>query len=994
MAASVYATPPPDLSEEDTALSDASNSSQTNSSNNSQSQPKKRALSANSFLSTSTSPSIMTMCASTATDSSEFKKRRKQTTPIRISASVGGITTATDVSEIEQNGDNEAPSISPATVGCEKGQDKIEQISLANKPETILIPDSEAAIKLLQNQDEIKETNIKSPDSIKKEEIEWDGEIKRKFPTKPEDWLQLAGLTFPFPPEAASFLPQLSLLGVPPVPTYNGDGSQRSTMPRIFNPEAFCDLCNKEFCNKYFLKTHKANKHGIYESPVSSADLPSVNLNQLQISQTLFLQPQSQKISMGSQESSFPNFFEPTVYCDICLKKFNNVFAMRKHRGKVHEQIKNSSNGGAANESNEENVIKMPEGFREDYSVEQEDVSFTPQIRKLSPGLIQQARDANFAVDKLMRLGVLNPDAFCELCGKEYCNKYFLRTHKLKRHGIIPPPECELKEDRPSWHTIQTSPLNLIMADSKPNGELQKKKFKDELSDEDDEKESPKTLSQTDSEAISVDLQKLQSMIMHLNDLSAQRAVTCSICNKEFETHYMLHTHMLAEHSIENNNKNLSSPSANEMESCKHCDKQFANAFLLKQHLVEAHCENPSPPRDGFVTPDRPPLIGISVPPVVTTSDRRPSYTMTPTSSYCEICNKELCNKYFMKTHMQRMHGIEIENGAQIGGVVCNICNKELCSKYFLRVHKHNTHGIVEESSPLPQPRSQNGDSMDGGDSFSPASMTPEVSFKPGEVSDNRYFSHFTEVCTLCNRRFRSPKWLKAHLMSDHGKAGTDKFKELETKQNNFIKPTSPALKVPNGAFGLPSPDQNLLTKSALSLFTENAPSKLLFNHENTAPSSSSSGSSAVKGYQCSFCSFSTPILPFLFIHERSHSTLISSQSESAVSLAKDRFQPPFLPSNSSSEEPNSTLSASTPLSAQDPLVIKSPEFNILNEMANLTQRPAVYALPQEAGSYIMQSFFVKEKLEDSRFVPVIVFLPVKERITSPINVSFNLTPA
>merc|ERR1712020_603379 len=37
---------------------------------------------------------------------------------------------------------------------------------------------------------------------------------------------------------------------------------------QIFNPEAYCELCNKEFCNKYFLKTHKANKHGIYSEGV------------------------------------------------------------------------------------------------------------------------------------------------------------------------------------------------------------------------------------------------------------------------------------------------------------------------------------------------------------------------------------------------------------------------------------------------------------------------------------------------------------------------------------------------------------------------------------------------------------------------------------------------------------------------------------------------------------------------------------------------------
>merc|ERR1719211_992126 len=41
-------------------------------------------------------------------------------------------------------------------------------------------------------------------------------------------------------------------------PLRTGDRNQ------IFNIEAYCKLCNKEFCNKYFLKTHMANKHGIY----------------------------------------------------------------------------------------------------------------------------------------------------------------------------------------------------------------------------------------------------------------------------------------------------------------------------------------------------------------------------------------------------------------------------------------------------------------------------------------------------------------------------------------------------------------------------------------------------------------------------------------------------------------------------------------------------------------------------------------------------------
>ena len=44
---------------------------------------------------------------------------------------------------------------------------------------------------------------------------------------------------------------------------------------QIFNIEAYCKLCNKEFCSKYFLKTHMANKHGIYsDSQTSQSGAP------------------------------------------------------------------------------------------------------------------------------------------------------------------------------------------------------------------------------------------------------------------------------------------------------------------------------------------------------------------------------------------------------------------------------------------------------------------------------------------------------------------------------------------------------------------------------------------------------------------------------------------------------------------------------------------------------------------------------------------------
>lgn len=573
---------------------------------------------------------------------------------------------------------------------------------------------------------------------------------------KPEDWLaSLSNLPFAFPPEAAvmlsasGYLPQLPLLGVPNNPFASADGLPRSAAPplRIFNPEAYCDLCNKEFCNKYFLKTHKANKHNIYESATSSTETPTTSqLNQM--SQVFQMQqqqlvaaaaaqqqqmaspksPPTQSSSQSSQRqspsgASQSGAQENSVMCDICFKRYPTVMAMRRHRSKVHEiPPPNESNNDAkisTNTSSASTPITMPDGFREDFTIEQEDTTFTPQPRKLSPQSIQQAREANFSVEKLKRLGVINPEAFCEICCKEYCNKYFLRTHKIKRHGIFMPLDDAILKDGRSmanaaaaaasaWQLMQNAPLNLIMNNAEALNQLQNQRKKleageirklsiestdDELeqpnkkrklnendkklldeTDDVDEVENKSTDNQQDSENISVDLQKLQSMIMQLNDLNAQRPVMCGICGKEQENQFVLHTHMLTEHTNigDNNNGVKTSPSTSPVinqttESCKHCDKELPNAFALNQHLFEVHGISPtSPAREGFVTPERP-ISGMSLPPPAPNAqinERRP-YTITPTSSYCEICNKELCNKYFMKTHMQRMHGIEIENGGK-----------------------------------------------------------------------------------------------------------------------------------------------------------------------------------------------------------------------------------------------------------------------------------------------------------------------------------------
>lgn len=373
-----------------------------------------------------------------------------------------------------------------------------------------------------------------------------------------------------------------------------------------------------------------------------------------------------------------------------------------------------------------------------------------------------------------------------------------------------------------------------------------------------------------------------------------------------------------------------------------------------------------------------------------------------------------------------------------------------------MRVHKHNTHGIVEDGSPLPQPR-QNGDQVES--EPSPIFPSVDATLKSGEVPNdlsNRYFTHFAEVCPLCNRRFRGAKWLRTHLLADHGKAGTDKLREIEQQLATMPKQsTSPPIKIPNGAFaGLNPNDTGFMQKQAL----------------NTLFSVDESPGSKAKEYQCSFCSFSTPSYAFLYIHKRSlHAALmtnealaglnipgdnneLASQSESAVSIAKD--QPLAMKSsNESASVGNTPLStpATTPIPIQLPatestglntqnisslmhkdtsqlndmeMLLKdaSPEQkfkdeqqrqdqveaqNILAEMANITKRPTTYAIPQEfSNGMFMQSFLLEPIDNDetngpdnggnpkTRFVPSVVFLPVRERIVGKTTVSFSLTPA
>ncbi|XP_034170926.1 uncharacterized protein LOC117600067 [Osmia lignaria lignaria] len=870
-------------------------------------------------------------------DSTGPKKRRKQTTPVRFSSALmmSGVHEESNEDEDEEEDENsegklssQSPIPSQSSIRDENLNNEFRcqycgqffdsketlNVHLDNEHGSANQPSHQAqsgylnsAIKQEPSQQLDQSENPVNLLSVKNFAINWlatgphvQSHVQMQPqtedswpPTTPSQIASLPNhlqvLSSGFPGSLSQYLP------LPAFPLTDASPIARSsigpTPMRIFNPDAYCDLCNKEFCNKYFLKTHKANKHGIY------VDSPGPSTVDNNVPAPIYPANFSSNVVKLEPAATPPT---PSVACDLCQKRFKNEDSMRKHKQKMHTELLDQSQEPQINLSqNEEdtdasrsNFPNIETFFRQEYGVEQEDTSFMPAPRHLSPQSIQQARDSGFNADRLRRLGVINPDAFCEICCKEYCNKYFLRTHKMKRHGIIVQDNERSPSNpgsAPTWHQVQTSPLNLIVTESTSSTESNERPGDDyeckpcgirfqtidiyqthcRKMHESEEQQPPKqecaeleTPTDQRNDSISEDLQKLQTMLLQLNGLkSSKQGLSCNVCGKECENRAALHVHITTEHAPIHEDSTSSpqekSPLTVTSMFCTLCGKDYASQDALRRHIAEEH--QPPIPSTLPQTPTTAATTTNSNATNQSTSERKVT-SMTPTSSYCEICNKELCNKYFMKTHMQRMHGIEIENGAQIGGVICNICNKELCSKYFLRVHKHNTHGIVDENAPSSVKQETH-----------EATNVDDTALKPEQLGDlsHRYFTHFTEVCPICSRRFRSIKWLKAHLMGDHGKAGIDKWRDMEQHYQTTSRSGSRTTNTPKNT----QQSSNLKIPNGFEISQQLKPTDYsgLGNQVLSNLLGSSSEDQQLKNYRCSYCSFTTTVLPFLFLHERSH---------------------------------------------------------------------------------------------------------------------------
>ncbi|CAF1149737.1 unnamed protein product [Rotaria sordida] len=365
--------------------------------------------------------------------------------------------------------------------------------------------------------------------------------------------------------------------------------SNEQPLPLIVNQklsEDYCEICQKRFCNKYYLRKHKGECHGVYtdyikslqksanESPVKNNNtsrpmqVPSNNSNMLLINsfylptpptttdiKSIFPTTTTTTTTTSSSSSpppppplnNFPKVDTTKISsqrtirrCNVCQQEFRNKALLRMHMNTFHpnetnKKNLNNNNNTTTTNNNKQNIkqssiptLSLPPsnnlGFLQPY------VDTTSSLaHKLVAGQASQTsygilHDSYFCAKMADRV-------ICEICNKQVCNKYFLKTHKAKVHGII-----NGTNNISNGNTDNTPPTMV------PTNNLQQTLSTDII-------KSPTTENHQD-EQIENDTEHASPDSNEINELNIENTDTyCSICKKDFSTKYLYFFHMQTIHN-------------------------------------------------------------------------------------------------------------------------------------------------------------------------------------------------------------------------------------------------------------------------------------------------------------------------------------------------------------------------------------------------------------------------------------------------------------
>ncbi|VDN06245.1 unnamed protein product [Thelazia callipaeda] len=426
-------------------------------------------------------------------------------------------------------------------------------------------------------------------------------------------------------------------------------------------------------------------------------------------------------------------------------------------------------------------------------------------------------------------------DTYCEMCDKNFCNRYFLRTHKWKKHGIAfagknSPTECiaatlaapsipqNFALDLPTTSSgVNLSPAEIIAAlcnqsamdvsqISPPRSTLSQPTSvivnclsnadssaakRTRLNDDENKEEEEASLTCARSENIRIDEESnIANQLPNTDDLFAmiarqaqENAVTrellsslkqegiqpslqeqsysCEMCGQECDTRTTLQQHLILQHNILST---LLTPFQ--------LFQPLARLQPQQQQQQMQHQQNNSQAED--VDRSRSSTIVPTMLPSPIAASRQPKKSYSATGkNYCDVCNKEVCNKYFLRTHMLKMHGIVIDEHKTIianidtlekekSGTIafrCDICNTNVGqTRESLKQHKQEVHNVVS----LPTSRGHRG-SLSSNSSITSTSTCRGTA---EQSASNHLDSQLR--CPLCDVRSAGVPAIQKHLSEKH----------------------------------------------------------------------------------------------------------------------------------------------------------------------------------------------------------------------------------
>ena len=304
--------------------------------------------------------------------------------------------------------------------------------------------------------------------------------------------------------------PNVEISPPPPPPP---SSSSSSTQNKTKNTEEFvnCNFCSKSFCSVDFLKLHLINKHGINDHKAIKQE--NGDSNEIRY-----------ELKLHDSNSNTETF------CFICEKDFSTKNSLKTHMNQKHS-VSNE------NQKSSENDVD------------------------------QQLKSSNDESNQMNASGKCLDKVVCNICNKQLCNKYFLRTHKAKVHGIkyeLVNGLSILSGNATSSNGSQNGSNSNGGCDDNDDDNMEtngrKRKHEDDIDDDDvgDDEEIQDASSQVEDEDEKENKDVKKQAIATTPLPSSYLKAYCELCNKELCNKYFLKSHMLNAHNINIDNDNES----------------------------------------------------------------------------------------------------------------------------------------------------------------------------------------------------------------------------------------------------------------------------------------------------------------------------------------------------------------------------------------------------------------------------------------------------